>query len=62
MLYKNLILLTCNWCRIWFCLKSGPKKYECVSNGSFNTVRTPMFQVVQFFLNPGELMSQIGDP
>ena len=44
------------------CLKSGPKKQQCVSNGSFNTVRTPMFQVVQIFLNPVELKSQIGDP
>ena len=62
MLYKNLILRTCNCCLIWFCPKSAPKKYECVLKGSFNTVRTPIFQVVQILLKRGELKSQIEDP
>ena len=54
MLYKNLILLTCNCCLIWFCHKKDPKKYKCVLKGSYKTVHTPIFQVVQYLLNPGE--------
>ena len=57
MSYKNLILLTCNCCLIWFCPKIAPRKYECVLKRSFNTVLTPIF-----LLKPGELKSQIRDP
>ena len=33
--------------------QSGPKKYECVSNGSFNTVRTPIpYKKEDYFLCP----------
>ena len=48
MLYKNLILFTCNCCLIWFCPKSDPKKYECVLKGSFNTIMSYISSFIDF--------------
>ena len=62
MLYKNLILLTCNCCLLWFCPNNVPQKYDYVLKGSFNTVRTPIFQVVHCLLKQRELKFQIRDP